>query len=305
MTISSYSIRRESLELWREYFRDAHRVPVYDEEFRCFVDKFRLQAEQGSASALQPWLHILEDSIQWLANIWGILSRKINSHGNDELLLSVWSLISSSCNYAVSARLLVVSGFDNSARSIVRALDEYLCVCIAVLYRPELAVGFQASQSPEETSRFWYENFNTKRLRKHLNSVEAELGLEPHISREFREFRDYEVSYFSQTIHPTYLAGVMAANVFDESTGETTFGLFGRLSPASERTLSYACKSIWYFSRFGFLLLFNEVNGNKPLVVVDKDDEMHQVVIVGREVISKLNLKYWQHRKSSSSDSHG
>lgn len=300
MAINSDSIRRESLALWSEYFRDAHRDSVYDEEFRCFIDKLRMQAEESSASALQPWLHILEDSIQWLANIWGILSRKIQSSGdNDKLLLSIWSLVSSSCNYAISARLLVISGFDNSARSIVRALDECLCVCITILYRPELAVGFQSSQSHEETSKFWYENFNTKRLRKHLNAVEADLGVEAHISREFREYRDHELSYFSQTIHPSYLAGVMAAHVFDENTGDAALGLFGKLSPASERTLSHACKTIWYFSRFGFLLLFNEVNGQKPLVVVDKDDEMHQMVIVGREVLSKLNLRYWQHQTFS------
>jgi len=91
----------------------------------------------------------------------------------------------------------------------------------------------------------------------------------------------------------------MAAHVFDENTGDAALGLFGKLSPASERTLSHACKTIWYFSRFGFLLLFNEVNGQKPLVVVDKDDEMHQMVIVGREVLSKLNLRYWQHQTFS------
>lgn len=293
------SIRKESLELWDKYFHDAHRESQYDKQFRDFIDNLRKSEEENAETCLQPWLQIFEDEIQWLSNIWGILSRKMDGDGgNDALLLSIWSLVSASCNYAVAVRLLVISGLDNPARSAARSLDEHLCTCIAILNKPELAAGFQSSQFHEEASQFWYENFNSKKLRKHLNAVERSVGLEPHISREFREYRDNELNYFSQTTHPTYLSGVFAANAIDvANTDKVASGIFGKLSASSERTLNHACKSIWYFSRFGFLLLFNDHNGNNPLIELDKEDEMHQMAVIGRDVLQKLNLEYWEYTK--------
>lgn len=229
------SIHKKSLELWDKYFRDAHRESQYDKEFRVFIDNLRKNEEENAEAALQPWLQIFEDEIQWLSNIWGILSRKIDADGdNDELLLSTWSLVSSSCNYAVAIRLLVISGLDNPARAAARSLDEHLCTSIAILNKPELATGFQSSQFHADASQFWYENFNNKKLRKHLNAVERNVGLEPHMSKELREYRDNELNSFSQATHPTYLSGVMAANVIDvANTDKVALGVFGKLSASS------------------------------------------------------------------------
>lgn len=294
------SIRKESLELWEAYFKDAWRQSKYDQEFRSFLDNLRRDEEDKAEAALQPWLQIFEDSLQWLSNIWGILSVRMNEEEKDrrELALSAWSLISSSCNYAVAIRLMVISGLDNPARTMARSLDEHLSACIAILHKPELAVGFQSAQEHEEASQFWYDNFNSKKLRKHLNSVERTVGIAPHVSRAFREYRDNELNYFSQTIHPTFLSGVMAANTIEvNNTGDLVFGLYGRLSACSERTLNHACKSIWYFSRFGFSMFFNEIDGSEPLIVLDKEDELHQMAVIGRDVINSLNLKYWEYTK--------
>jgi hypothetical protein len=294
--MSNIRIKEESEAYWTEYFQSAQRECQYGRNFQNFLDTIRSEQEKKASDHLQPWLQILEDSIQWLANIWGILSRKMEAANNDAYLLSAWSLLSNACNLAVSARLLVISGLDNSARGVVRALDEHLCVCIVILNMPELAKGFQASQFHEDASQFWYDNFNTKRLRKHLNSVERDLGVEAHVSKEFRQWRDEELSYFSQSIHPTFLSGVMAANAIDiENTDIVSVAVLGKLTAGSERTLAYACHSMWYFSRFGFLMLFNEHKGKKPLIQLEKEDEMHQMAVIGRDVLQKLNMKYWEH----------
>lgn len=295
------TFRKESAELWEKYFREVNREPLYDHKFCEFLDNVRKEEEDKSSKVLQPWLRLFEDSIQWLANLWGILHREFESDADkSKLFLSTWSLITASLNHAISVRLLVISGLDNPARGAVRALDEYLCTCMAILNQPELAEGFQQAQSPDEASQFWYENFNTRKLRKHLNSIERGVGLEGHISYEFREWREGELNSFSQTVHPTYLAGCMVAGLTTvEDVDLVGPGIFGKLSASSERTLHHACKTIWYFSRFGFMILFNEHNGLKPPIEFDKEDEMHQMAIIGRDVIQKLNLKYWEYTKFS------
>jgi len=297
--MSNKNIIIESKDLWDRYFSDAKRESQYDEEFKKFLDDIRRKEEEKAQNLLQPWLHIYEDCIQWLVNIWGILSRMVDEgEGENALLLSAWSLISSSCNHAISVRLLVKSGLDNPARGAVRALDEHLCACIAILNQPDLANGFHGCQNDEDSSRFWYDNFNTKKLRKHLNAVERSLGVEQHVSWEFREWRENELNYFSQTIHPTFLSGVLATRAVDvEDPNLMVPAVFGCLTAASERTLKHACKSLWYFSCFGFLLLFNEHAGKKPLITLDKEDEMHQMAVVGRKVVQELNFKYWEFTK--------
>jgi hypothetical protein len=287
--------RKESTELWERYFREVRREQQYDHRFCEFLDNIRTEEENKAPSVFQPWLGLFEDSIQWLANLWGILHREFENDSNkSKLFLSTWSLVTASLNHAISVRLLVISGLDNPARGAVRALDEYLCTSIAILNQPELAKGFQQAQAPDEASQFWYENFNTKKLRKHLNSVEKEFRLKGHISFEFREWREEELSVFSQTIHPTYMAGCMVAGLTSVKD-ENSAGIFGQLSASSERTLHYACKSIWYFSRFGFNIMFNEHKALKPLISFDKEDEMQQMVIIGRNVLNELNQKYWEH----------
>ena len=284
----------KTFELWNKYFQDAGLKTQYQDNFDEFLDNLRKEEERKACEKFQPWLSLLEDSIQWLGNIWAILHRKISDEESDvtPLLRSTWSLLSSSINHAVAVRSLVISGLDNPARGAARILDEYLCTCIAVLNNPDIAEGFQAAQSPEEASQFWYENFNTKKLKKHLNNVERSVGLEGHISHEFREWRDHELNGFSQVIHPTFVAGVMASGIYEPE--DSRLGIFGKLSAASERTLVHACKAFWYFSCFGFMLLFNEHNGVKPLIEFDKNDEMHQMALIGREVIQTINREHWE-----------
>jgi len=54
-------------------------------------------------------------------------------------------------------------------------------------------------------------------------------------------------------------------------------------------------RSIWYFACFGFMMLVNEHNSQPPVIRIDKEDEMHQLAMVGRDVIRRLNQRYWSY----------
>lgn len=289
-------IRAEALEAWTGGFADAQRPSQYDADFTAILTKREKECQDTAQRCLQPWLHILDDSIQWLANLAAILDR-LNSSGclgNAER--AIWAMVGASCAHAVAVRRLVLSGLDTPARAEARVLDEHLCACIAFLHDRTLAATFQQCQSKDEAAQFWFKNLNTKALRKHLNAVERSVGLEPLVSVDMRAWRDNEVDWFSQAVHPSYLGAALTACTLSADNPNAHGPAFlGMASACSDRTLNFACKSIWYFACFGFMMLFNEHNSSPPVISVDKEDEMHQMAVVGRYVIQRLNRKYWEH----------
>ncbi len=287
-------IRAEALTEWTLGFAGVCRSTQYDASFAKFLTQREREAEEIATKHLQPWLHMLEDSIQWLANLAGILDRlnTVGRLGNAER--SVWALVGASCAHAMAVRRLVLSGLDTPARAEARTLDEHLCACIAFLHDRQVAERFQQCQSKEDASQFWYENLNTKSLKKHLNAVEKSIGLDQIVSSEMRGWRANEIDWFSQAIHPSYLGAALTTHTISAADPDKTGPAFlGMASACSDRTLNFACKSIWYFACFGFMMLFNEHESNQAVIELDKEDEMHQLVVVGRGVIQKLNRKYW------------
>jgi len=289
-------IRDESLAEWRQGFADACRQSQYDTSFVELLAERERESEAVVGKHLQPWLHILEDSIQWLANLAAILDR-LNTDGVlNSAERAIWAMVGASCAHAMAVRRLVLSGLDTPARAEARTLDEHLCACIAFLHDRELAERFQQCQTKDDAARFWYENLNTKALRKQLNAVERTVGLEPIVSADMRAWRSNEIDWFSQAIHPSYLgAALTTLTLSAENPDKHGPAFLGLASACSDRTLNFACKSIWYFACFGFMMLFNEHNSQPPVIPVDKEDEMHQLAVVGRYVIQRLNRRYWSH----------
>jgi hypothetical protein len=294
--MNSKEIKKEAKELYESYFASINRDCQYQDNFDQLIRQEEKQAEQDVIKFLQPWVQILEESIQWLANLAAILDRLIADGVVSNAHRTTWSLIGASCVHSVAIRRLVLSGLDSSARAILRSLDEYLMICIVLLYDREMAEGFQSAQNIDDANKFWYEKLRTKALRKRLNQIEKELGFDQEASRELREWRQEEIKIQSQSLHPAYVSSALAIRSICASDPDSCrTSILGCASALSEKTLNYACKTIWYFSRLGFLFLFNEFNGRPPYIEFKKDDEMHQMVVIGRDVLSKLNLKYWDY----------
>jgi len=288
-------IRREAKQLWKVYFRDVMRKCQYEKNFGKLLRQQEAQAEKEAIVHLQPWLQILEESIQWLANLAGILDRLVDENCKSNSLRMAMVLVGASCTHAVALRRLVLSGLDSPARAILRSLDEHLTACIVLLHDRDLANAFQRAQDLQDASEFWHKNLTTKAINKRLNKIEMELGLDAESSQEIREWRKEEIKTYSQAIHPSYVSAALAMKTMCASEPNThRISILGRASALSERTLNYACKIIWYFSRLGFLFLFNKYNEFPPFIELDKEDEMHQMVVIGRDVINELNKKYWE-----------
>lgn len=290
-------IRDEAIYYWDGAFDYAKLPRQYDRDFGKRIALIESENEQECLEHLQPWMHILEDGIQWLANIAGIFDRKNSDGSLDKTKQSIWALISASCAYSVAVRRLVLSGLDTPARSAARSLDEHICTCITLMSDSELALHFHECETDEEVSAFWYKNLNTKALKKHLNRVERDSGLEMHIGQSMRSWREQEIEKFSQATHPTYLGSALCARTLSaRNDDEIGIAILGRASAMSERTLAFACMCIWYFSCYGGMFLFNGTDKHPPLLSAsERDDEMHQMAHLGRHVYQKLMRNYWEH----------
>lgn len=296
MKMNTERIKKEAKDLYQGYFESVNRECQYDDHFDQLIIQHEKQATREIIGHLQPWVQILEESIQWLSNLTAILDRLVSDEAVSNAHRAAWALIGASCVHSVAILKLVLSGLDFSARAILRSLDEHLTTCIILLPDREMAEMFQKAQDADDANKFWYENLRAKDLNRRLNQIERELGFDQEASRQMREWRQEEIKIQSQALHPAYLSsalGIQSICVSDPSSCKIS--ILGGASALSERTLNQACKTIWYFSRLGFLFLFNEYNGNPPYIKLKKDDEMYQMVVIGRDVLSKLNLKYWDY----------
>ncbi len=294
--MNTNEIKKETKDLYDGYFASVNRECQYDDRFEQLINKQENQAKRDVIGYLQPWVQILEESIQWLANLTAIFDRLISDKAVSNAHRTAWSLIGASCLHSVAIRRLVLSGLDFSAKAILRSLDEHLTACVVLLHDRDMAEMFQTAQDADDANRLWYEKLRTKNLTKRLNQIERDLGFDQEASREMREWRQEEIKIQSQSLHPTYLSSALGVNPICASDQERwKSSILGGASALSERTLNYACKAIWYFSRIGFLFLFNEYNGKPPYIKLRRDDEMHQMVVIGRDVLSTLNLKYWDY----------
>lgn len=111
-----------------------------------------------------------------------------------------------------------------------------------------------------------------------------------------REWRSKTIELFSEAIHPCFLGSILTECPPTAKNAELhAIGILGQASAASEETLNFACKSIWYFTSLGFFLIFNDHDNNPPLIVMDKENKLHQHAVVGRRVIQTMNTRYWDY----------
>jgi hypothetical protein len=292
-------IRSEIEESWNLSFEKHGFEPSHDPDFNKFIDRHERTQQREAKLHLQPWLCLLEQSTQWLAQLFLLFEERNDGRQRSKLELSVWALLGASTTYCLAVRRLVLSGLENPARAAARSLDEHLCTCLALLHDSALAEGFQQTHQAEEAEKFWYENLNTKALRKYLNSLERELGLEATVSQDMRAWRHHEIKTFSQSTHPTYIGCVTSIYAFDTvKPDQVRPAVLGRATAASHRTLNYACKALDYFCVLSTSLIFSQHNGRTALLPFDKNDPAHQMIIVGRDVIPALNIKYWNYKAS-------
>ncbi|MBM4295112.1 MAG: hypothetical protein FJ126_09465 [Deltaproteobacteria bacterium] len=295
-------IQKEISQLWDEAFAELSEKSdeiAWDRNFLKLLNKSEKEAKKEAVKNLEPWISILNEGIQWLAQLHVALSlARTGDFEKDKAILVPFALVGSACAHSVAIRRLILSGLDASAKMLLRTLIETLNVCIAVIDDIELANNFMAAQDFEIAKKFWNQELSSKKLDGILAKIEKKINLEEEVVRDLKAWRKETLSLCSQYVHPSYVASLFAAEPPSVlSPYHHTPGIFGKTSITSLRTLPEVCKAIWYFSRIGIdvLMKFAKKQGEGAPVWQVFQGDNGRAFIVGREIYSKIMLRYWDH----------
>ncbi|MGV8869932.1 MAG: hypothetical protein ACOH2S_23660 [Janthinobacterium svalbardensis] len=295
--MSPQDIALEAENLWETAFSEIGWNNQHSQKFQEFLSSKRRAAQVEFRQNMQPWLHILEDSIQWLAAVTHLLDDANEDELLDDAGRSILVLVGAACAHSVAIRELVLSGLDSSARATARALDEHLCAALAFLHDQELGRNFGNCSTDEEINSFWYKNLGTKSMKKYLNAIERKAKIPQMVSEAMRDVRDSEISDFSKIVHPSYVGASFTAYALGaKDPGTYGLAMLGRASCFSERTLRNACQTIVYFSMLGIRQLFGMDECKTKIVSFNQENNDHQLVIIGAHVLQNISLKYWDYQ---------
>ncbi len=262
-------IGKEIETIWDEVLGKASENSIqiaWDKDFLKLLKEQETQAEEEAANRLEPWVSIFNEGIQWLSQLHISLANTLNECEQiSEQIKATWALTGAACAHSVAIRRLVLSGLDSSAKIILRTLTEILNVCMAIINDPLLASEFCSVQDFKKAKEFWHRELSPKKQRELLESIELSfLGLGESDTNDLREWRKEESTVSSQFVHPTYLgAAICASPPSIEGHLYQKSGILGTPSCFSIRTLSYACKSIWYFCQIGIGMMGKNAKENR------------------------------------------
>lgn len=288
---SASAIQAEIAALWNAYHADALRSAEPLSEFRELRQHVWSENEAKSTELLQPWLSIFEFGLEWLAHVHLALNAE-NEIGPKKSEFRVpWALVGSASSFGWSLRHACTLGFDTPARALLRTYVESLFLCLACLYDRALGDAYQAANADQKVVDFWHTLASPRNLHRRIVEIEKSLGLQADAITDLTEWRRAEYEVLSQSAHLSYFVAAMTCLPVSIDNEETHgIGIFGRATANSNRTLSYAARTTWYFCRLSYNKLIGRSEEDSCLLVVDKEDENHRSVVIGSEVLSTVTL---------------
>lgn len=165
---------------------------------------------------LELWITIFDELNKWLVSLLWVLTDGHPSMGKSSkgkstnFDTSVFVLLSKIIGDTNSIRHLILLGFDNSARTILRSTAEYMEVLVAVMHDPKFSNEFVKSNTPETAKYFWENYLRSGKIRKRIRSAWYEY-YNARGDQEITEIADRghkSMSLLSSMAHPSYSGGV-------------------------------------------------------------------------------------------------
>lgn len=184
-------------------------------------------------------LDIIHCVTQWCA--FRSILRMIKESEDKQIIRASSSLLVFIYCQIAAVRLLVINGLDTQARAACRPLREATSLLVLVQNNSDLANEFVSAENPEEANVFWKKHVRTgKTKRSHLEEIFGSTSEARDMIEESIQYIKGEEFYFSQAIHPSYIAGVIFLfSFFDEKEDDEEGWELLSQSP-SIRTMKYA-----------------------------------------------------------------
>lgn len=288
------TIESEIEELRRACYARAMREPPPQSDWKRTQRQLWAENESRASELLQPSLAILELGLDWLANVHLALNNEDDIGPRSPNFRVPWALSGAASAFGWSLRQACLTGFDTPARALLRTYVESLFLCLAVLYDKRLGEAYATADTDAKVVDFWHSHASPKNLHRRIVEIERTLGFDEELVTELTGWRRQEYEVLSQSSHLSYLAaGMTCLPASIEDSEMHRIGIFGRASANSHRTIGYAARTAWYFSRLAYHKILGPVANDETLLIVDKEDVNHQSLVVGWEVLSTLTRRHW------------
>ena len=281
--------------LWLSHHKDVGREASSRADFRALRENIEKNSAELVGERFETWLSVLDLGIEWLSYVHLALSNDDEIGPREPRYRAPWALVGAATAFACGIRKNCLLGLDTPAKALLRSYTETLFLCLATLHDEDLAREYVAADTDSKVVEFWHKKASPKKLHERIMAIERKFGIDEEGDSEMTQWRRQEYEIMSQSSHLSYLAAAMTCLPASlEKPGMHGVGIWGRASESLYRTLSYAARTAWYFSRFSFEKIIGRQSSDHALLVLDRENENHISVIIGRDVLSEVTLKYWE-----------
>lgn len=287
-------IAAEVRSAWAQACRRRALPPDGWDELPALLAEIAAEPHAGASAHLQPWATLFDFGLQWIAQLHVNLTEPELRTPRTRELLAPWALSGAACHFGLAIRRTVEGGFDVPARCLLRSYTETLLLCLAASADPALAERYRDAQTEAQIREFWVVEGARTRLEHRIDAIEETVGREARHVVELVAWRQEQRALLAEAPHLSYLAAasILVVPSADDPERLQT-GIFGRASAASHRTLSFATRAAWHFSRYAWPLLFQPAPGRSPPLAFKADDSGHTRLLAAREALNELVLRHW------------
>ncbi|MHA7964832.1 hypothetical protein ACX93W_11860 [Paenibacillus sp. CAU 1782] len=158
------------------------------------------------------------------------------------------NLIIQLTNHSLSIVRLSESGFDSSARLLMKPLIELITLTLVVTSNKEQMQVYANGINEDVANNVWYKNFRFEHTNKKLAQIESTLGLPNGLIDDFKMMRIESYKFYSDMSHNAYYSCVLGSFAFPfDEVSNCELTLFGKYSRTSIRTISKLNEHLYYF----------------------------------------------------------
>jgi len=281
------TIDREVQKRWRRinrrlHFLDAKLPPV------GVIAASTINAQRRlSGRLLQPWLTFFDAGFRALYLLFYVSQKQRFGvkPGNPSFLF----LLGRGLNLVAAIRLLALSGFDQAARPLLRAMVENLDLAAAVLHDEELALEFVAGSEDEAAARkFWQQVVARGKLHARVEKIAASIGLNHSDTPWFVQHRLGVNDMLSPAVHSSFNSAFLSTFVPSIQTpGRVVLEPLGEVSIHTPSLLDFVAKEIQLFMAIAVKLIITEP-APELFQTVDAGSPLFQSMIASAMLLQEL-----------------
>lgn len=210
-----------------EVTEDA-RMGISIEELEAFSEKHNSELVDQHFDL---WIAVYDEFVSWLISLTSIVYSPRHSHQRSDFEMAVTVLLMRIIADSLSMRILMLRGFDASAKVILRSTSEHIEMLVAIISDPTIATEFVRTRHPNAAAAFWKKHVARGSLRPRLKkawTVFFKGEVKP--AKWFANWGSRDHQMYSAISHPSMFGCINAILPWKtaKTTDENWLGFLGR-----------------------------------------------------------------------------